>query len=132
MEGPLATPITSEDELREAIELSKTFLVVIDVHKKWCGPCEAMVPTFLTVKQKTSQADKRIALYSIELESFEENIQKILPEDSESVEGRGCKPMFLVFREEVCKVAVAGCNSPKLEIELFKLMPPAPEGGDEE
>jgi hypothetical protein len=45
---------------------------------------------------------------------------------------RGCMPMFLVLKGKEVKAAIEGCNSPQLQIEMAKFLPPRPEGIEEE
>ena len=37
------TVLMTPEDLAAAVDMSDSVLVVIDVHKKWCGPCDAMV-----------------------------------------------------------------------------------------
>ena len=59
--------IQDEEGFAGALEQSKTMEVVFDVHKGWCGPCEAMWPTFQSIRSSTPLVDKRMAVYSVRM-----------------------------------------------------------------
>lgn len=125
-ESNVIEAITCEEELNEAIKVSSFKVVVIDVHKKWSGSCEAMWPTFETIRQNTPVHEKRFATYSIEIDSLSHLIQAIVPAEVKNIKSKGCSPLFLVFRDQICKAVVNGCNSPQLITEIENLMPPKP------
>ncbi len=103
-------PIQSAEELGELMQKSNEYLIIIDAHKKWCGPCEAMWPSFQSVRAKTPKHEKRMIVYSAEIESFDADIQKLLPADFKALNGRGCSPMFVLLRNGEVVAAVEGCN----------------------
>ena len=81
------------------MQKSNEYLIIVDAHKKWCGPCEAMWPSFQSVRAKTPKHEKRMIVYSAEIESFDADIQKLLPADFKALNGRGCSPMFILLRK---------------------------------
>mmetsp|Transcript_64518 Transcript_64518/g.145503 ORF Transcript_64518/g.145503 Transcript_64518/m.145503 type:complete len:137 (+) Transcript_64518:140-550(+) len=126
------TVLMTPEDLAAAVDMSDSVLVVIDVHKKWCGPCDAMFPTFTEMWKVFPECDRRMSLYSAEIEILGEDVQNLLPEEMKTnITGRGCAPMFLVLRNKVVKAKVEGCNSPVLSIELRKYMGPRPEAVEE-
>jgi hypothetical protein len=91
-----------------------------------------MWPSFQGVRAKTPKYDKRMQVYSAEIESFDAAIQKLMPHDFKQLNGRGCSPMFIVLRKGEVVAAVEGCNSPVVEAAMFKYMPPPIVGGADE
>ena len=75
-----------------------------------------------------------MAIYSVEIEQFSEGIIKLLKDEAShvTIDGRGCVPCFIVLRKGATVQVVEGANSPALELEMFKHMPPKPEGHGEE
>jgi hypothetical protein len=75
------------------------------------------------MKSKIPQFDDRCILYSAEIETFSDIVQKIIPSQDKALKSRGCNPMFLVVRGNEVKAVIEGCNSPQLDIEVAKYLP---------
>ncbi|GAB9468052.1 hypothetical protein Gpo141_00005380 [Globisporangium polare] len=103
--------------LREA---SDKKLLVVDVHKDWCGPCKIMEPTYKRLAVDIDQSEKRVAFASLNVTLGLEGV-----EDTGS-----CKPRFVLIRERKQIAELNGANAPQLE-QLVKHHCP-PLGNDDE
>ena len=65
----LIKPIGSQEEWDEFIPTVGKKLLVIDIHKKWCGPCDVMRPTFERIFLNTDECDKKCEFLAVHSES---------------------------------------------------------------
>uniref|UniRef100_K3WXZ7 Thioredoxin domain-containing protein n=1 Tax=Globisporangium ultimum (strain ATCC 200006 / CBS 805.95 / DAOM BR144) TaxID=431595 RepID=K3WXZ7_GLOUD len=116
----LVTKVKDAEHWGQLREASDKKLLVVDVHKDWCGPCKIMEPTYKRLSVDIDQAEKRVAFATLNV---------IL--GVEGVEDNGsCKPRFVLFRERKPVAEVSGANAPQLEQLVKQHCPPL--GNDDE
>uniref|UniRef100_A0A7S1CA45 Thioredoxin domain-containing protein n=1 Tax=Bicosoecida sp. CB-2014 TaxID=1486930 RepID=A0A7S1CA45_9STRA len=104
----LVKPIESAEDFQKWVDQSDHILVVIDVHKKWCGRCEVMQPTFERLFLDNDEADKRVKFLSLDDSVLSDEQKEALPLHE------GCKPLFLVYKHKVIIGKVQGVNAPEI------------------
>ena len=65
----LVTAIETKEAWDECVAGLEGRLLVVDVHKKWCGPCTVVRPTFERIYIDLENQDKRIKFVSAHEES---------------------------------------------------------------
>ena len=75
-----------------AIEQSTKFLVVVDIHQGWCGPCTTMEPIYNKAFIELDRAEERVKFFTIDAEKLSAESKKGLPVTD------SCKPLFVVFK----------------------------------
>ena len=98
----------SADDFQAYVDNSDKVLLVADIYKTWCGPCEVMRPTFERLYLENDQCDTRCIFISVDSSIFNDAQKEGLPLRE------GCKPLFLVFKHKVIIGKVEGVNSPEL------------------
>jgi hypothetical protein len=98
------TKLESEAAWTNMMTISDKKLVVVDIYSEWCGPCEAMLPTFAKVFIEFEGADDRIAITSASISKLGTLIQPTLPRESPQVllDKHGCCPIFALYRGRTC------------------------------
>ncbi|TYZ63390.1 hypothetical protein PybrP1_001926 [[Pythium] brassicae (nom. inval.)] len=104
--------------LREA---SDKKLLVVDVHKDWCGPCKIMEPTYKRLAVDIDQSEKRATVAQLNVALGLDGV-----EDTGS-----CKPRFVLFRERKQIAELNGANAPHLEQLVKQHCPPLGADDDE-
>ena len=89
------------------------YILVIDCHQEWCGPCDAIGPTLQRLYLDFDHGDERIALATISytcdqsaqggppcgVSPLGEKLQAIIPAAAKlKLENHGCLPLFLCVR----------------------------------
>jgi len=115
----LVKPISADEDTESNwdfwMEQSNNKLVVVDIHKTWCGPCEVMNPTF-----------RRVFL---ELDSAESRLQFLTADSSqvsalaEHHENSSCKPLFKLYKGKQLIGTVNGANAPQLQSLILENIP---------
>jgi thiol-disulfide isomerase/thioredoxin len=75
-----------------AVEQSTKFLVVVDIHQGWCGPCTTMEPIYNKAFIELDRAEDRVKFFTIDAEKLSAESKKGLPVTE------SCKPLFVVFK----------------------------------
>mmetsp|Transcript_88616 Transcript_88616/g.214798 ORF Transcript_88616/g.214798 Transcript_88616/m.214798 type:complete len:131 (-) Transcript_88616:64-456(-) len=119
----LVKPVESPEAFNEWVEKSDQILVLFDVHKKWCGRCEVMQPTFERLFLDNDEADKRVVFLSLDDSILDEEQRKAL----EPTLHDGCKPLFLVYKHKVVIGKVLGVNAPEIVTLVNENIFPIPE-----
>jgi thiol-disulfide isomerase/thioredoxin len=121
MRAKLATLITaveSPEQWDEIVSGLGKKLLVVDLHKKWCGPCEVMRPIFERIFLNTDECENRCSFVSV---SDEVSI-KALEAYTAKVTS---KPFFLLWKQNEIVGKVDGCNSPEVSGLINEHMPSA-------
>lgn len=118
------TILSEESAWTSMLESSMDKLIVLDCHLEWCGPCEAVHPTFQRIFLDYDDCSNRLAVCSANFESFAEKIQAILPGDSKiNVEKNGCLPLFIFIRHKSCIAYISGVDAPLLMSNISNNIP---------
>lgn len=107
---------------------------VLDVHKKWCGRCEVMQPTFERLYLDNDEADKRVKFLSVRRpaagaqcdESAHTRVAQLddslLTEEQrkalEPTLHEGCKPLFLVYKVRARPADLRGVPSSNMSLRV--------------
>ncbi|CCI44325.1 unnamed protein product [Albugo candida] len=113
--------VKDADHWNQILAISEQKLVVVDLHKSWCGPCKIMEPTYKRLIAEIENAQERLLFVSLD--------QSMLLIETENTPS--CKPRFLLFRERKPIVEIAGANAPKLEF-LVRQHCPSLKSNDED
>ncbi|KAF1324407.1 Brefeldin a-inhibited guanine nucleotide-exchange protein 1, partial [Globisporangium splendens] len=62
----LVTKVKDAEHWGQLREASDKKLLVVDVHKDWCGPCKIMEPTYKRLSVDIDQVEKRVAFATLE------------------------------------------------------------------
>ena len=119
----LIKPIENTEQWDECIGSLGKKLLVIDIHKKWCGPCEVMRPTFERIFLNTDECENRCEFISVSDEAGIEALKK-------HTEKATSKPSFVLWRKNEIVGSVDGANSPELENLISENMPSEMEEDD--
>ena len=119
MKAKLATLITvveNAEKWEEIVNENKGKLLVVDVHKKWCGPCEVMRPTFENIFLETEQPEKKIAFLSVDESAGVESLAEFTSRET-------CKPLFLLLLDGKVITSVQGAIAPTLQTAILENLP---------
>ena len=113
----LVKPIGSQEEWDEFIQnTAGKKLLVIDIHKKWCGPCEVMRPTFERIFLNTDDCDQKAEFLAIHSDA---GISQL----SSFTEKATSKPFFVLWKENEVVAKVDGANAPELSALISENIP---------
>ncbi len=86
----MVTAVESKEQWDELMAGLNGRLLVVDVHKQWCGPCTVMRPTMERIYIDLEHQDERIVFVSAHEKSGveDEALAKFFAEES-------CKPRFI-------------------------------------
>jgi thiol-disulfide isomerase/thioredoxin len=117
--------LESEAAWASAMAASDKKLVVVDIYSEWCGPCDAMLPTFAKVLVEFEGADDRILLASASISKLGSVIQPSLPRESPQVhlDKHGCCPLFALYRGKSCIAMVVGPDAAALLYQIALNIP---------
>ncbi|EGZ25011.1 hypothetical protein PHYSODRAFT_487436 [Phytophthora sojae] len=116
----LVTKVRDAEHWAQVLESSEKKLVVVDVHKDWCGPCKIVEPTYKRLATDIDHAERRLMFTTLNVGLHIDGI-----EDTGS-----CKPRFLFFKDRKHIADVEGANAPQLELLVKQHLPPL--GNDDE
>ncbi|KAL8009059.1 putative Thioredoxin domain-containing protein [Plasmopara halstedii] len=117
----LVTKVRDAEHWTQVLESSDKKLVVVDVHKDWCGSCKIMEPTYKRIATEIDHAERRLVFATLNVGL---NVDEI--EDTGS-----CKPRFLFFRDRKQVADVEGANAPLLEQQIKEHLSSAENDDDE-
>ena len=105
--------------LEAVIPNSESKVIIVDVHKNWCGPAIAIMSFMNQIWSDYDDANSRIGFHTISIESTPDMVKKIqtyvaAAHSDVKVANHGCKPLFIVFRKGECVGVVDGLNTPEL------------------
>lgn len=103
------TAIESKEQWEELKGALNGRLLVIDLHKKWCGPCTVMRPVLERIYLDLDHQDKRIQFVSIHEDSGVDD-EALKP----FFENESCKPRFVCMLEGAVVGNIDGALSPAL------------------
>ena len=105
----MVTPIQSKEQWDELVAGLNGRLLVLDVHKEWCGPCTVMRPTMERIYIELEKQDERIVFVSIHENSGvdDEGI-------AEYFAGESCKPRFICMLDGKVVGNIDGALTPAL------------------
>jgi len=123
----LVQAIAGDDDAEEQkwdywMKESEKKLLVIDIHKSWCGPCQVMNPTFRRIFLDTDDADQRLQFLSADSSKI-----SALAERNENP---SCKPFFQVYSNGASVGEITGANAPSLQTLILENMPALPGDDD--
>ena len=97
----------------EAVVNDPKKIIVVDAHKKWCGPTTVMQPTFERIFATTDNAISRLVFVSIDREVIATHPGF---EKSPLSEGtlKSSRPLFVLFKHKAVVGKVGGCNAPEI------------------
>ncbi|CAK0846629.1 unnamed protein product [Prorocentrum cordatum] len=90
-------------------------LHIVDVYTKWCGPCNAMVPTFKNLQVNVDAFEDRCTISQVERNMLDEYRERF-PDTS--------KPRFLFYKEGQEVNFVEGVKAPEILEIIEKNLPP--------
>jgi thiol-disulfide isomerase/thioredoxin len=93
--GAPIVALDSDDAFQAAIEQSTKFLIVVDIHQGWCGPCTTMEPIYNKAYIELDRAEDRLKFFTIDAEKLSAESRKGLPVTE------SCKPLFVVFKVQM-------------------------------
>eukprot|EP00944_MAST-04C_sp_MAST-4C-sp1_P003963 g3963.t1 len=118
----LVKPIGSQEEWDEFIQnTAGKKLLIIDIHKKWCGPCEVMRPTFERIFLNTDDCDQKAEFLAVHSDA---GISQL----SSFTEKATSKPFFVLWKENEVVAKVDGANAPELTSLISENMPSLLDG----
>merc|ERR1719181_1532597 len=94
-------------------------LLVVDIHKAWCGPCEVMNPTFRRLFLELDDSENRLQF----LTADSSKISQL----SEFAENPSCKPLFKLYKNGQELDTITGANAPKIQSLVMEHVPPYEE-----
>ena len=117
----LIVPIENTEQWNEQMASLGKKLLVIDVHKKWCGPCEVMRPTFERIFLNTDECENRCIFVSVSDDAGIEALDKYTAKATS-------KPFFVLWKQNEVVATINGANSPEISNLISENMPSAMEG----
>ncbi len=108
--------LESETDWQALMVVSEKKLVVVDIFSEWCGPCDAMLPTFTRIFVEFEGAEERLAIASASISKLSAVIQPTLPREQPiiNLDKHGCLPIFAIYRHKVCIGVVSGPDASQL------------------
>ena len=105
----MVTAIETKEEWDECVAGLNGRLLVMDVHKKWCGPCTVMRPTLERIYIDMDHQDERIVFVSAHEGSGidDEALAEFFASES-------CKPRFICMLDGKIVGNVDGALTPVL------------------
>ena len=121
--------LESETDWQALMAVSENKLVVVDIYSEWCGPCEAMLPTFARVFVEFEGADERLAIASASIAKLASVIQPTLPREQPiiNLDKHGCLPIFAIYRHKSCIGIVSGPDASQLLNQITLNIPERPD-----
>jgi thiol-disulfide isomerase/thioredoxin len=97
---------------------------VVDCHQHWCGPCEAVMPTFQRLFLDYPNAEKRLGIANVAIDHFKPSLQAILPHDAHvDLNKIGCLPLFLLIKSKACVAVIQGVDTPGISQQVAMNIP---------
>eukprot|EP00948_MAST-09A_sp_MAST-9A-sp1_P000501 g501.t1 len=85
-------------------------LMVVDLHRSWCGPCSVIQETFSRLERDIQAASARVFFRTMDIDKIQiDSLAEHLPEEKSVV------PKFLLIHNGVVKNSVVGCSPPNVE-----------------
>eukprot|EP00941_MAST-03F_sp_MAST-3F-sp1_P005464 g5464.t1 len=104
------SPLTTAEEWQTMLDTSTEKLVVIDVSKGWCGPCEVVMPVWDALVLEYEDWESILSFRGVTTSGdVLPQVAKEMGEDAET-----CRPTFLFYRNRELVQKVVGCNAPRL------------------
>ena len=70
--------ITSESELNQWLERSRTMLLLFDIHLNWTGRCETMIPQLDALYRSIDQSEGRFKILTLEVPTFAQKFEELV------------------------------------------------------
>ena len=102
---------------------SATKVVVMEIHKEWCGPSAPMLAIFQRVYLQMDEPDNRIAFVSIHADQSEAVSKMNDIKEAAST----CKPCFVILRNGAVVGRQDCINVPELQMYVNENLPAMPE-----
>ena len=111
------TAIADGDAFAEFLEKSETFLLVIDCHQNWCGPCDTVKPTYNSIFNELQDCEDRVLFLTANLGELTPQVGELLktkPTDLD-LANHGCMPFFLIVKAKAIVNTIFGADVPSLK-----------------
>lgn len=123
----LIVKVEDEATWLNLIEQSQNKLIIVDCHQDWCGPCEAMNPTFTRIFIDYEVAEERLVLATLAIGKMGSTAQASFPHDCHiSLEKNGCIPVFAFYRFKACLSVINGVDAPAVVQQVSLNIPDKP------
>ncbi|KAJ1458168.1 hypothetical protein M885DRAFT_513206 [Pelagophyceae sp. CCMP2097] len=95
-------------------------ILVIDVHQKWCGPCDTVKPAYALLNSSVDDCKGNVSFLTASVQQFKTEIcalgrWQVALGDSFDLSAHGCMPIFLVVQGNTIRDTVVGADVPKLK-----------------
>jgi hypothetical protein len=103
--------LTKFNDFLENISVSK--LVVVDLHREWCGPATAITPFWNKCWTDLSDVETRLEVCTMCLETInDKELSDLVAKGCEvKLDKQGCKPTFILLRSGQIVATVDGLNT---------------------
>jgi hypothetical protein len=121
----ILVPINDVDQFNHLLEVeSENSLIIIDCHQEWCGPCMAIIPFYNQLWIDIDDASKRIipCTLDISLPNMSKKIQSLVGNEVK-LSDQGCRPLFLILRQNHLVGVVNGCTTPLIRMYIDMNIP---------
>jgi hypothetical protein len=106
------TALSSLEEFELVVKDPKK-IIIVDAHKKWCGPTTVMRATFERIFATTDSALSRLSFVSIDRELIASHPGFEKSPMSEATL-KSSRPLFVLFKHKSVVGKVGGCNAPDI------------------
>ena len=106
------TALSSLEEF-EAVVNNPKKIIIVDAHKKWCGPTTVMRATFERIFATTDNAMSRLSFVSIDRDLIASHPGFEKSPMSEATL-KSSRPLFVLFKHKAVVGKVGGCNAPDI------------------
>ena len=117
--APDPTVIDSLAKFNDDLEnTSLDKLVVVDLHREWCGPATAITPFWNKCWSDFPEVDKRLKVCTLCLETVaDKELEKLVANGCDvKLDKQGCKPTFILLRSGQIVATVDGLNTAVLSM----------------
>lgn len=113
----LTVTIRDEEHFLNFFNENNKKLVIIDIHPSWCGPCEALMPTYKTLQtQVIDEFEKRVDIILVDQE-------KIANLNNDKFKSNSRPRILLALEGRIVHEVLSGPNVSDLEENVKKFVP---------
>lgn len=109
--------IESADAFNDFMEKSEQYLLVIDCHQSWCGPCDTVKPTYNSIFNELKDCEDRVLFLTCNLGELQAQVAELLKSKQTDLDlsTHGCMPFFLIVKSKAIVTTVFGADVPSLK-----------------